>query len=161
MNNAEEQFYEIAAQEVALRSPSPEIMARALAEAGGDEKTAVRAYIRLRVHQLRAEHAATVREAGVETGSSDSTASRESIVHWLAFVGPRALVGVLVAGVSVGIMRAGRWTLNVLFPDELAEFIAAWLIAVTLQVSFLVYFVQAVVYEAKRRRQESAKQKAG
>ena len=55
MDPLEEQLYAIAGQEVASRNMSPGLMAKALADANGDEKKAAAAYIRLRVEQLRTE----------------------------------------------------------------------------------------------------------
>src|SRR5688572_21406805 len=64
MDALEEQLYAIAGQEVASRNMSPGLMAKALADADGDERKAAAGYIKLRVEQLRAEHAAMV-AAGV------------------------------------------------------------------------------------------------
>jgi hypothetical protein len=60
MNNLEEQFYEMAAREVAERRLVPGIMAKAFSEADGDERKAVARYIKLRVSQLATEHQADV-----------------------------------------------------------------------------------------------------
>src|SRR6266508_470235 len=60
MDPIEEQLYAIAGQEVASRNMSPGLMAKALADADGDERKAAAGYIKLRVEQLRAEHAAMV-----------------------------------------------------------------------------------------------------
>jgi predicted RNA-binding Zn-ribbon protein involved in translation (DUF1610 family) len=55
MNEAEERFYEIAASEIANKSTVPGLMARAFADADGDEKKTIAKYIKLRVAQLQAE----------------------------------------------------------------------------------------------------------
>lgn len=55
MNKFEEKLYEIAAGEIAARSPRPGVMAKALVEAKGDQKQAILRYIELRVAQLRDE----------------------------------------------------------------------------------------------------------
>ena len=54
MDDLEERFYEIAAEEVASQNMAPGIMARALVDAEGDEKRAIAHYIRLRVEPLKA-----------------------------------------------------------------------------------------------------------
>ena len=55
MNSIEERFYEIAAQEVATKTTARGIMAKAFADAGGDERQTIVLYIRLRVEQLTKE----------------------------------------------------------------------------------------------------------
>lgn len=65
MNKFEEKLYEIAAGEIAARSPRPGVMAKALVETKGDQKQAILRYIELRVAQLQEEAAAS---------PSDSTA---------------------------------------------------------------------------------------
>jgi len=52
MPDIEEQFYEIAAREVAEKKFNPGMMAKAFSEADGDEKKAIARYIKYRVGQL-------------------------------------------------------------------------------------------------------------
>lgn len=68
MDPVEEKLYAIAGQEVASRKMSPGIMAKALADADGDERRAAAAYIKLRVAQLRAEHEARVSAEAAKAG---------------------------------------------------------------------------------------------
>ena len=63
MNTLEEQFYAAAAQEVATKTVSPGVMAKAFADADGDEKKAIARYIRLRVAQQQEAHKAAVSQA--------------------------------------------------------------------------------------------------
>ena len=56
MNSIEEQFYEIAAQEVAERRLIAAILAKAFSEADGDERKTVARYLKLRVEQLEIEY---------------------------------------------------------------------------------------------------------
>lgn len=65
MNKFEERLYEIAAGEIASRSPRPGIMAKALVETKGDQKQAILRYIELRVAQLQAESASARKAGGV------------------------------------------------------------------------------------------------
>ncbi|MBM4260336.1 MAG: hypothetical protein FJ145_02735 [Deltaproteobacteria bacterium] len=55
MDKIEETFYEIAAGEIASRTPRPGVMAKALVETKGDQKQAILRYIELRVAQLQEE----------------------------------------------------------------------------------------------------------
>ena len=55
MNKIEEQFYAMAAHEIASKSVAPGVMAKALVDADGDEKKTILNYIRLRVAQLKEE----------------------------------------------------------------------------------------------------------
>ena len=66
MSTLEEQFYEIAAREVAERRLVPGVMARAFAEADGDEKKSVARYLKLRVGQLATEHQAALAQQEAE-----------------------------------------------------------------------------------------------
>lgn len=68
MDKLEERFYEIAAGEIAARSPRPGVMAKALVETKGDQKQAILRYIELRVAQLK-EEAETHRHAATTTGT--------------------------------------------------------------------------------------------
>jgi len=63
MDTLEEQFYAVAAQEVATKNTSPGVMAKAFADANGDEKKAIAKYIRLRVSQQKEAHKAAVAQA--------------------------------------------------------------------------------------------------
>ena len=52
MNKIEETLYEIAGREIAERRTVPGVMAKAFADAQGDEKRTIANYLRLRVRQL-------------------------------------------------------------------------------------------------------------
>jgi len=58
MSNLDEQFYELAAREVAECRPVPGTMAKAFSDADGDERKAIARYLKLRVNQLLLEHQA-------------------------------------------------------------------------------------------------------
>lgn len=58
MNRLEEELYARAAHELAAKSPVPGVMAKAIAEADGDEKKIFPRYIALRVEHLKSEIAA-------------------------------------------------------------------------------------------------------
>ncbi|NOS99629.1 MAG: hypothetical protein HOP29_03290 [Phycisphaerales bacterium] len=60
---SDEELYEIAAREVATRTPIPGLWAKAFVDTNGDEKATMIAYIRLRVTQLQDEYRQTQREA--------------------------------------------------------------------------------------------------
>jgi hypothetical protein len=68
LGEREQQFYDLAAREVAERTVVRGIMAKAFSDAGGDERKAVALYIKYRVknlrknrHESKATKAATVR----------------------------------------------------------------------------------------------------
>ena len=52
MNKTEEQFYELAAREIANKQFVPGLMSKAFSDSNGDEKATFATYIRLRVSQL-------------------------------------------------------------------------------------------------------------
>jgi len=56
MDDFEEQFYEQAATELAMKCPKSGIMAKAFSKCEGDEKKSYALYIKLRVQQLREEY---------------------------------------------------------------------------------------------------------
>jgi hypothetical protein len=56
MDKLEEEFYEIAMQEVASHDMRPGVMAKAFIEAGGNKETAILKYVSLRVQQLSDEN---------------------------------------------------------------------------------------------------------
>ena len=56
MHALEEQFYELAAREVAERRLVPAVMAKAFSEADGDERKSIARYIKIRVLQLASDY---------------------------------------------------------------------------------------------------------
>jgi hypothetical protein len=52
MNKVEEEFYEIAAKEIATKKMVPALAAKAFSDADGDERKTFARYIKLRVEQL-------------------------------------------------------------------------------------------------------------
>jgi hypothetical protein len=56
MQNVDDKFYEIAAQEIISKAPMPSIWARAFSDAHGDRDAAVALYIRYRVERLTQDH---------------------------------------------------------------------------------------------------------
>ena len=80
MNKAEEEFYEIAAYELAQKRPKPGIMAKAFSDSGGDERKTFALYIKLRVEQLAEEYREQIRreqrEAKTQAAEAATAAPR-------------------------------------------------------------------------------------
>ena len=72
MNALEEKFYETAAREIADRKLVPAVMAKAFAEADGDEKRAIALYLKIRVEQLFRLHQEAEEELAAQRNKRDS-----------------------------------------------------------------------------------------
>jgi hypothetical protein len=77
MNRIEEQFYAIAAQEIATKNFSTGLMAKALVDADGDEKKTILNYIRLRVSQQKEEHDAMLKRRKQEEAEKEKHRTME------------------------------------------------------------------------------------
>jgi hypothetical protein len=64
MNAIEQEFYELALDEVVKRTVIKGLFAKAYSDCNGDEQKSIARYITLRVEQLKKEHQRSVREFG-------------------------------------------------------------------------------------------------
>jgi len=86
MNEQTQQFYEIAAREVATKQTVTGLMAKAFADNNGDEKMTIAAYIRLRVAQLEEQHNFAQQEETRRRAEADRMAAQREAAN-LSFMG--------------------------------------------------------------------------
>lgn len=85
MNKFEEELYAQAAQELSSKSPVPGVMAKAIADADGDEKKVFSRYIALRVEHLKSEIGAEIirqRKAEAQLRAEELRAENDALKAW-------------------------------------------------------------------------------
>ena len=122
MASTEEQFYELAALEVAHKRVVPGVMAKAYSEADGDEKKAIARYIRMRVAQLQREaveqlarekkqeetdHAARMRAESAEVFRANNLIRPEADATFVRVVG--IIMAIMGIGFVIALIMSGRW----------------------------------------------------